>query len=187
MRYSLSILSAFDLGKRLFKRWDIRDRLAHSAPLFDSLGINEYSGPQGDVLAFSSPGMEEPVFTNHLGAGVGENGEFPARVLVPYIMRMFLVVHADGDDFYFSLLQLFRMLRQTAQLNHAERSPVAAVEVQENPISTLGGQGEGSSVLVPQAEIGSWLAGGRLNLRFGISPLCYREIRAQKTCSGHPQ
>src|SRR5882724_1273951 len=70
------VLSALDLGESLVKRWNVRNRLAHSTPLFDALWINEHCGTQSNILISSASGMKEPILSDCVGAGIRQDGEF---------------------------------------------------------------------------------------------------------------
>src|SRR5215475_5839994 len=90
---------------------------------------------------------------------------------------MLLIVHTDSHDFDLQLFKFACLLRQTAQLCHAEGSPVASVEIEEHPGATLPGKSKTVTVLVLQAEIrrgfacrggGLWLGiGAKLGKRRG--------------------
>src|ERR1051326_578840 len=112
-----------------------------------------------------------PYFLITWAPGSDRMVNFLEATLVPYVMSMFLVVHADGYDFYFSLVEFFCMPRQTAQLSHAKRSPISAVEIQEDPASTLIRQLQNGPVLILQDEVRRRLAHGRCDLRFWITTL----------------
>lgn len=104
--------------------------------------------------------MKKPIFSDDLRARIREDAELSGSNFVPYLMGVFLIIHADRDDSHFSLFQLFRVLRQTAQLRHAERSPISSVEIQKNPASALIRQLQNGPILILQREVRRRLAHG---------------------------
>jgi hypothetical protein len=76
--------------------------------------------------------MQQPILADYLGPRIAEDNELVADLFVPNQMGMFLIVDADGYQPCFGLFEFVTVLRELAQLANAERSPVAAIENQDD-------------------------------------------------------
>jgi hypothetical protein len=76
--------------------------------------------------------VKQPVLPNHARLGIAEYDELVGGLLVPNQVGMFLIVDADRYQARFCLFEFTCMLRELAQLAHADRSPVAAIEHQHD-------------------------------------------------------
>jgi len=118
--------------------------------------------------------------TDHDTTGITENRELLLRDLFPNVVIMLYIIHADGDDAGVELVEVGLSPRELAQLHHAEGSPVAAVEDQENAVAEMIGQVEGLAGLVGEREVGGELAGGRGDLWFGQAELIENETSTEQ-------
>jgi hypothetical protein len=86
---------------------------------------------------------------------------------VPDKERVLAVVNADGYQTGIEGVKLFCVLRELAQLASAVRSPVAAIENQENPLATHRREANGFAVLVLKCKIWCRLPLGGSDLWLG--------------------
>jgi len=96
------------------------------------MGIKEKFGGPGNVVAIgAATGMEEVVIANYLRIGIGEELERESG-FAGEVARDFRGIDADryGNDA--GGLEFGKLLLDASQLEGAERSPVAAIENQEN-------------------------------------------------------
>jgi hypothetical protein len=77
------------------------------------------------------------------------------------------VVNADRYQTGVESVELFCMLRELAQLASAVRSPVAAIEDQENPIATHRRKADAFTVLVLKCKVWCGLPLGGSDLWLG--------------------
>lgn len=80
---------------------------------------------------------------------------------------MLAVVNADGYQAGVEGVELFCMLRELAQLASAVRSPVAAIENQENSSATHRRKADGFAVLVLKCKVWCGLPLGGRDLWLG--------------------
>ena len=104
--------------------------------------------------------VEQSVLTNHPRLRIAEDDELVVGLLVPNQMRVLLVIHADRYEACLGLLELTSMLRELAQLAHADRSPVAAIEQQHDPRSAQTRKGQRLAILIVQGEVRRGLQAG---------------------------
>jgi hypothetical protein len=79
------------------------------------------------------------------------------------------------------LLKFARMLRELAQLAHADRSPVSTVEDEDDTGAVLTGECERPAILIVQSEIRRGLQAGERRLRLGQNQLpCKKGSRSQQ-------
>ena len=81
--------------------------------------------------------MEQPVFPNDLRIRVAEHCEVAVCDIVPHLAGMRQVVNADCDYMRILGVKIALPLRELAQLLDAERSPVSAIEIENNLVASL--------------------------------------------------
>jgi hypothetical protein len=77
------------------------------------------------------------------------------------------VVNADGGDAGIEFFEVFFVPRELAQLDYAERSPVAAVEDEQYAMAAMVGEVERLARLVGEREVRGNQARCRSRLRLG--------------------
>jgi len=102
------------------------------APAFTPVFVDHKCCAEGYIDVTFAVRVKQSVLANHLRPGIAEDNELMGGLLIPNQVGMFLIVHADRYEARFRLFEFPGMLRELAQLAHAERSPVAAIEHQHN-------------------------------------------------------
>jgi hypothetical protein len=77
------------------------------------------------------------------------------------------VIHADGNQVRVELIEIGFVPRELAQLDNAERSPIATVKDDEHAMAFVLGEVVGLTGLVGQCEVGSSYARRGSDLRLG--------------------
>jgi len=111
------------------------------------MGIKEKFGGPGNVVAIgAATGMEEVVIANYLRIGIGEELERESG-FAGEVARDFRGIDADryGNDA--GGLEFGKLLLDASQLEGAERSPVAAIENQQDGFRCLGLGASGEQVI----------------------------------------
>ena len=72
--------------------------------------------------------MDEPIRPNYVDVRVAQNRELMIHYGIPDLKCMLLVVNTDANQPGIQRPELFRVLRELAQLAGAEGSPVASIE-----------------------------------------------------------
>lgn len=112
--------------------------------------------------------MEQAILPDHLRIGIAKDGHFVMNSVVPNLARMCLIIDADSDHSSIDRVEIRFPLRELAQLLYAEGSPVSAVEVQHDFVSTLRRERKVLPGSIAQSEVWSSLLCGGCDLRFGI-------------------
>src|SRR5260370_27530648 len=167
IRDTRCLLGLFDLVESFIYGRDVGDGVTYEPRLLNATRINKQSGAEGDVLGSMAGGVKQTVLADDLSSRIAQDHDLPLRGLVPNVLGMLLVIHTDGHYLH-TLLKIGSSLRQTAQLRHAVRSPVATVEIQQDPRSTLFGERKVVAILILQAEVRGGLAGCRCSQGLGI-------------------
>lgn len=106
------------------------------APSFAPIYINEKSSVQSDIASVDAGvRVYQSIRANHLSSGITKNGELAVDGGLPNLECMFLIVNTDRYKARADLVELFRMLRELAQLTGAVGSPVPAVKDQEHALA----------------------------------------------------
>jgi len=99
------------------------------APSLAAINIHEQSCVQGDVLSLhTGTVVQKTIGTNHPRTWVAQDGELTVHNVVPDTEGVLAIVNADGYKTGIDRVELFRVLRELAQLARAVRSPVSSVE-----------------------------------------------------------
>ena len=146
---------------------NVGDSFAHAPPKLRALCVDQYGGSDSDVGVAFAIGVEQAVLADHLGPGVAEDGELFLDSLFPDRVGVLDVIHADGNQVRVELIEVGFVPRELAQLDYAERSPIAAVEDDEDAMALLVGEMVGLSVLVGEGEVGGRQSRGGGDLRLG--------------------
>lgn len=105
-------------------------------PSLTPIYINEESSVQRDIISFHTRmRVDQAVGANHLSPGITEDRELAVYDGLPDLKCVFPIVNADRYKARADLLELFRMLRELAQLTGAVGSPVPAVKDQEQALA----------------------------------------------------
>ena len=98
-------------------------------PSLAAIEVNEQSCVQGDVLSLhTGTAVQKTVGTNHPRTWVAQDCELTVHNVVPDTEGVLAIINADGYKTGIDRVELFRMLRELAQLARAVRSPVSSVE-----------------------------------------------------------
>src|SRR5258708_15729473 len=111
---------------------DLEDGGGNLAPALTPVFVDHKRRADGDIGVTFTTRVKQPVLPSHERLGVAEYDELVGSLLVPNHVGMFLIVHADRYQARFRLFEFTGMLRELAQLAHADRSPVAAIENQND-------------------------------------------------------
>jgi hypothetical protein len=115
--------------QNVFRGWYISERLADMPPSLAAINIHEQSCVQGDVLSLhTGTTVQKTVGSNHPRTWVAQDGELTVHNVVPDTEGVLAIVNADGYKTGIERLELFRMLRELAQLARAVRSPVSSIK-----------------------------------------------------------
>jgi hypothetical protein len=82
-------------------------------------------------------------------------------------VSVFLIIHTDSNHADVQLIKLALVLRELAQLAHAEWSPVTAIEDQQKATATLVGKAKGMAFLIAECELRRGLPLAERALWFG--------------------
>jgi hypothetical protein len=111
---------------------NLEDVGGNRAPALAAVVVNHKGRPNGDIGVIFTMRVKQPVLPNHARLGIAEYDELAVSLLLPNQVGMFLIVDADRYQARFRLFEFTCMLRELAQLAHADRSPVAAIEHQHD-------------------------------------------------------
>ena len=126
----------------------VRHSFAHAPPAFHALFVDQQSGSNRYVGITFAVGVQQAELANDLRAGIAEHGELLLNGFLPNGVGMFHVIHADGNQVCVELVEGGFLPRELAQLDDAERSPIAAVEDDEDAMALVLGEVVGLTGLV---------------------------------------
>jgi hypothetical protein len=108
--------------------------------------------------------VDQAIGANHLGARITQDGELAVYDGLPDLQRVLAIVNTDGHKVRADLVELFRMLRELAQLTRTVGSPVPTVEDQKHPLAAHRREAKSLALSVLQGDIRRRFILGRRNL-----------------------
>jgi hypothetical protein len=134
-------------------------------PSLAAIYINEKSCVQRDIVSFhAGVRVDQAIGANHLGARITQDGELAVYDGLPDLQRVLAIVNTDGHKVRADLVELFRMLRELAQLTRTVGSPVPTVEDQKHPLAAHRREAKSLALSVLQGDIRRRFILGRRNL-----------------------
>ena len=133
----LELRNLLQFSQNLVRRSHIRNRATHLTKHLITILIDDERRSKGDVFVLISLRMEQTIFADDSRAGVAQNCEVAMGGILPNLARVVLIVHAQRNDPRILCVKVRFSLRELAQLLYAERSPIAAIKVQNNLVAAL--------------------------------------------------
>ena len=134
-------------------------------PSLAAIYINEESSVQRDIAPINAcVRMYQAIGANHLSTGIAQDRELAVYDGLPDLKRVLAIVNTDGHKLCADRIELFRVLRELAQLTRAVGSPVPTVEDQEHALAAHRCQTKRLALFVLQGKLRRGLILGRRNL-----------------------
>ena len=115
--------------------------LSEVLPTHGAGGIHQELCRPGDIASVRAAAhVQQVIAANHLGLGIGEKWEGISG-LAAQVAGNLRRVNADGDGPDAGVVELTKILLYASQLEVTVRSPVAAVEDQQNTFGRFAGRG----------------------------------------------
>jgi len=162
-------LCGWDPLKGVVDAGNIRNGFTDPTPAFDALLIDKDRSSDRNVLSVCAACVQQTVPADDLRTRIAQDRKVMVCDFFPYLTSVLHVIHTQGDDLSLPFVEFLLVPRELAQLRHAIRSPVPAIEDQQYPTASKGRQAKVLSRLISQSKVGSRSTLGGLNLRFGQS------------------